>query len=170
MRAAAVRFGSAIRTGSGNDGRIGKSEMAEFDFAARLGALRDFRVAVIDIRLSREDVVEPAHGSRAALENICDPAEGDHRPNQQGEIAIESNESAERNPAAKELVAALPKHNEKSCADERGKRRHEHAPGADEADVSRDIFEVGFVEAADFGLFLGVSAHDAHAGKIFLDA
>src|SRR5437867_6373314 len=106
--------------------------MAEFDFAARLGAFRGFRVAIIDIRLGREDVVEPAHGSRAALKDICDPTEGDHRPDQQGEIAIESNESAERNLPAEELVAALPKHNQKSCANQSGERRHEHAPSADE--------------------------------------
>ena len=67
-------------------------------------------------------------------------------------------------------MAALPQHDQEGSANERLKRRHKHAPGADEPDVSRDILAVGLVEAADFRFFLRVGAHDAHAGKILLDA
>jgi len=48
--------------------------------------------------------------------------------------------------------------------------RHEHAPGADEADFREDILAVGFVEGANLGFFLGVGAHNADTGKVFLDA
>src|SRR5260370_33461497 len=66
-------------------------------------------------------------------------------------------------------MAALPEKNEEGSADERLKRGHEHAPGADELDVACDVFAVGLVEAAGFRFFLRVSANYAHAGEIFLD-
>src|SRR5712664_3510495 len=144
--------------------------MAKFDFAARLGVFGDFRVAVIDIRFGREDVIQPAHGGRATLKDICDPSQCDHGPDEHGEITVEGNERTERNLPVKELMAALPQHDQEGRADERLKRRHKHAPGADEADVSRNILAVGLVEAPDFRFFLGVGAHDTDAGKILLDA
>src|SRR5437899_2207394 len=150
MRTVAVRLGGAIRSGSGKSRRISEREMAEFDFAARLGALRNFRLAVIDIGLGGEDVIEPAHGSGAALKNICDPSESDHRPDEQGEVSVEGNQRAEGNLAAEKLMAALPQHDQEGRADERLKGRHEHAPGADELNVARDVFAVGPVKAADF--------------------
>jgi len=72
MRTAAIGLGGPVRSGSGKRGRISKGEMTEFDFATRLGAFRNSRVAIIDIRLGREDVIQTAHGSRAALKNIGD--------------------------------------------------------------------------------------------------
>src|SRR6266446_498090 len=108
MRSIAVGFGGAIGARSGKRRRVSKGEMAEFDFAARLGAFRNFRVAVVNIGLGGEDVIEPAHGSSAALKDIRDPSKGDHGPDEQSEISVEGNQRAERNLAAEELVAALP--------------------------------------------------------------
>ena len=65
-------------------------------------------------------------------------------------------------------MPALPQDNQKRYADKRLERRHEHAPGADQLDVARDILAVGLVKAANFGFFLCVGANDAHSGKIFL--
>jgi len=48
------------------------------------------------------------------------------------------------------------------------KRRHEHAPGADEADVRETYSRLGLIEGANLGFFLGVGAHNADTGKIFL--
>src|SRR5207244_12271605 len=67
-------------------------------------------------------------------------------------------------------MTTLPKNDEKACPNKRLKRRHEHAPDSNKADVSRNILAVGPVEAADLRFFLGISANDAHTGKIFLDA
>src|SRR6266576_811632 len=170
MRTVAVRLGGAICSGSGKSRRISEREMAEFDFAARLGALRNFRVAVIDIGLGGEDVIEPAHGSGAALKNVGDPSEGDHGPNEQSEVSVKGNQRAKRDLAAEELVAALPQHDQECRADERLKGRHEHAPGANKLDVARNVFAIGPVEAADLRFFLSISANNAHASKIFLDA
>src|SRR5439155_3464907 len=143
-------------------GRVSKGEITEFDFAARLGALQDFRVAIIDTGLGRKNVIQPAHGSRATLKNICHPSKGNHGPDEHGEVSVESNQRPQGNLAAEELMAALPEHDQKGCANERLKRRHKHAPGADEADVSRDVLAVGPVKAADFCFFLRVGAHEAY--------
>ena len=67
-------------------------------------------------------------------------------------------------------MSALPENDQESRADERLERRHEHAPGADQTDVARDIFPVRAVESANLGFFLHISAHHAHAGEIFLHA
>src|SRR2546430_16179272 len=45
MRSVAVGFGGAIRSGSGKSRWVSKGEMAEFDFAARLGAFGNFCAA-----------------------------------------------------------------------------------------------------------------------------
>src|SRR5207302_2153995 len=83
VRTAAVGFGSAIRARSGESRGVSEGVMAEFNFAARLGAFRNFRVAVINIGLGGEDVVEAAHGSGTALKNVSNPSEGDHGPDEQ---------------------------------------------------------------------------------------
>src|SRR5258708_31281167 len=163
MRTAAIRLGGPVRTVSGKSGRISEGEMTELDFAARLGPHRDFCAAIIDIRLGGEDVIQPAHGSGAALKDISDPSQGDHGPDEQGEVTVEGNERAKGDLAAEKLMAALPKHDQKGRADERLKRRHKHAPGADEADVPRDILAAGLVDASDFRNFLMVRAHQPHA-------
>src|SRR5712692_3458443 len=108
MRTAAIGLGGAVRSGSGMSGGITEREMTEFDFAARLGAFRDFRVAIIDIRFGGEDIIQPAHGSRAALKDICDPSKGDHGPDEHGKVAVESNQRTQGNLAAEQLMAALP--------------------------------------------------------------
>src|SRR6266404_1267731 len=66
-------------------------------------------------------------------------------------------------------MAALPEDDEEGGADERLERGHEHAPGANEFDVAGDVFAIGFVEAANFGFFLGVSTDDTHAREILLN-
>src|SRR5713226_3420112 len=162
----AVALGGAI---AGNVSGEGAGEVAKFDFAGDGGVRRDLHEAVVDLRLRAQDVIQAAHGGGAALENVGDPAEGDHGPDQKAEIAVERDQGTEGDLAAKKLMAALPEDDEEGSADERLKRRHEHAPSADELDVAGDVFAIGLVEAADFGFFLGVSADDADAGKIFLD-
>src|SRR5260370_36369074 len=108
MRTTAIGLGGAVRSGSGKSGRVSKGEMAKFDFAARLGVFGDFRVAVIDIRFGREDVIQPAHGGRATLKDICNPSQGDHGPDEHGEITVKGNERTARNLPLKALMAALP--------------------------------------------------------------
>src|SRR5439155_6431761 len=62
MLTTAVRFGGAICSRPGKSRGVSESEMAEFDFAKRLGTFRNFRLAVIDMGLGGKNVIEPAHG------------------------------------------------------------------------------------------------------------
>ena len=57
----------------------------------------DFREAVVDLRLGVQNVVQAAHGGGAALENVGDPAKGDHWPDEEIEVGKESQERTERN-------------------------------------------------------------------------
>src|SRR5579871_6785346 len=141
---------------------IREGEIAEFDFAGDFRLFRNGRVAVVDLRLRVQDVVEAASAGGAALENVGDPAERDHWPNEEAEIGIEGDQSAERNLTAQKLIAALPEHNEEGCADHRLERRHKQAPGANQLDVSRDVLAIRLVEAANLGFFLCVGADDAN--------
>src|ERR1043166_5747369 len=121
---------------AGNSGWEGEVESAEFNFAGKGRVGGDGGVAVIDLRLSVENVVQAAHGGGATLKNVGHPAEGDHGPDEQAEVAIEGDQGAERDLATKQLVPALPQNNQERNADKRLERGHEHAPGADELDVA----------------------------------
>src|SRR5437879_6186931 len=153
---------------AGNIRRESESQVAKFDFTGERGIGSDGSVAVVDLRLSPQNIIEPAHGGGAALENISHPAESNHGPDEQAEIAIERDQRAKRDLAPKKLVTTLPEHNEERKADQGLERRHKHAPSANELDVSGHIFAVRLVEPPDFRLFLRVGANDTHAGKIFL--
>ena len=95
MRAVAVGLAAAVGSGAGERRRISKSEIAELDFSARRFTRGNFGVAIVNLRLRREDIVQASHGRRAALKNIGDPTKRDHRPDQEREIAIERNQTAQ---------------------------------------------------------------------------
>src|SRR6266699_3042442 len=99
----------------------------------------------------------------AALKNICHPSERNHRPHEQRQISVKGNQRAERNLPTQQLMSALPQHNQKRYADQRLQRWHEHAPGANQLDVSRDVLAVRFIKTALFCFFLRVSSYHAHA-------
>src|SRR6266446_1355599 len=115
MPAVAVRFAGGAVAGDG--GREGEIKVAKFDFAGDSGVGRDLHEAIVDLRLGVEDVVEAAHGGGATLENVGDPAESDHGPNENAEEGIESDQGAERDLAAKKLMATLPEDNEEGGSD-----------------------------------------------------
>src|SRR4029077_14205651 len=98
---------------AGDGGRKREIEIAEFNLAGNDRGGLDLREAIVDLRLRLQNIVEPAHGGSSALENIGDPAEGDHRPSQNAQIGVKGNQSAQRNLPPQKLVAALPEHDEK---------------------------------------------------------
>src|SRR5271169_5189322 len=118
MCTAAIGFCGNVQTCSRETGGVGEIQVAEFNLAEGLGANRNFRVTVVNIRFGSEDVIQTAHGSRATLKNIRDPPESNHGPNEQGEIAVEGHQRAEGNLAAEELMAALPQNDKETCAHE----------------------------------------------------
>src|SRR5712664_3204032 len=127
-----VAIGTGGRSGAvaGNVGRKGEGEIAKFDLAGDRSIRRNGGAPIVDLRLRAEDVIEATHGGGAALKNVGDPTESNHRPDQQTEKTVESNEGAKRNLAAQQFVAALPEDDQERNTDERLERRHEHAPSA----------------------------------------
>src|SRR5260370_41764466 len=93
MRTAAIGLGGAVRTVSGKRGRVGERGMTEFDFAAGLGAFRDFGIAIIDIWFGGEDGIQPAHRNCPSMKNISDPTQGNHVPEGPSEITVECDDS-----------------------------------------------------------------------------
>src|SRR5579872_1924 len=162
--------GMVLGAVAGEQGWIAEGEIAKFDFAARDFAWGNRREAVVNLRLRIEDVVETTHGSGAALKDIGDPAEGDHGPDELREVSVERDERAERKAPAQEQIAAGPEHDQERNPDQRLKRGHEQAPGANQLDVARDVLAIGFIEAADFRLFLRIRADNANSGEILLNA
>src|SRR6266478_5764328 len=100
MRIVSVGFGGGPGAVPGDGGGICEVQVAEFDFAGDGGVRGDFREAVVDLRLRAKDVIQAAHGSGAALEDVGDPTERNHGPNENAEEGIESDQGAERNLAA----------------------------------------------------------------------
>ena len=49
---------------------------------------------IVDLRLGAEDVIEAAGAGGSALENVGDPAQGDHGPDEQSEIGVEGDQRA----------------------------------------------------------------------------
>ena len=82
--------------------------MAEFDFAAhgrfRAPWRRGRHVRESSMEgLASQNVVQPAHGSRAALKNIGDEPERDHGEDQLDHVGVKGHEFAERNLLADHL-------------------------------------------------------------------
>src|SRR4029077_13224183 len=100
MRSIAIGTGGRSGAVAGNVGRESKGEIAKFDLAGDRSGRGDGGAPVVDLGLRAEDVIEAAHGGGAALKYVGDPTESNHRPNQQPEKAVESNERAKRNLAA----------------------------------------------------------------------
>src|SRR5262245_41333716 len=85
VRTAAVGLANAIGAIAAGKGRwVGKRKIPEFDFTARSRILRKSCGAIVDAGFGGQDEIQATYGSRAALENIGDPAERDHRPNEHG--------------------------------------------------------------------------------------
>src|SRR4029077_3367114 len=164
-----IGFDGGSRAVPGDSGGICEIQVAKFDSAGNGGVRRDLHEAVVDLGLRAQDVIQAAHGGGATLENVGDPAKRDHRPDEQIQIKEECEERADGKLVAQDLMAALPEKDEKGSTDERLKRRHEHAPSADELDVAGDVFTIGRVEPSYFRAFLSVGADYADSGEVLLD-
>src|SRR5205807_10653423 len=87
--------------------------------------------AIVDIRLRRQDEIQAAHGSGTSLENIGDPAEGNHGPDQLVQVEEESDERAECNLAAKQLMPPLPEDEQKNLSEPPLAGRDQKTPGSE---------------------------------------
>ena len=124
--------------------------------------------AVDDGRRRVEHFEHPAPRRRAALQQVGDPAERDHRPAEHREVGVEGDELADREPAGDDLAAAQPQHHERAHAEEEREARIEQPLQADQPAVAAQELLVGEAEAGQLGLLLPVGAHDPDAGQRFL--
>ena len=108
------------------------------------------------------------NAERLAIEQIDDPAKGNHRPRQPSEINAERNEIAERHPALDHLTSAEPDHDDDRQADHQFHRRIEHALDADQLLVLRHERLVHPVELRDLVLLLNERLHDADSRHALL--
>src|ERR1700680_4145751 len=147
MRAVpAIRAGGLAGAVTGDVGGEGEGEVAKFDFAGDGYAGSDGGIAVVDLRLCVEYVVEAAHGGGAALEDVGDPTESDHGPDEHIEVKEEREERTNGKLMAEYLMAAFPEKYQETETDESLERGHEHAPGTNELDVARDVFAVRLIK------------------------
>ena len=112
---------------------------------------------------------EPAPRREAALKNVGDPAEGDHRPAEHHEITVECDELAERDASGDHRAAAGPEHEQRSEAEKQRHARIERALQPDEHAVATEVLFVRPAEPFDLVGLLPVGAHDADARERFLD-
>src|SRR5712672_2596497 len=84
-----------LRIVSRERSRVAERQSAKFNLTYWFRIWRNFGSRIINTRLRRKYVAEPPHRRRAALKNIGDPAQRDHWPNQQRQIGIKRNQSAQ---------------------------------------------------------------------------
>ena len=145
---------------------VGEGEIAELDVA------RDGRVggggSVGDGGLLLEEFVDADDGGGAALEEVDDPADGDHGPGELHHVDVEGGELADGDAVGDDLVAADEEGDHEREAEDELERGPEHGHEADEIEAALDVLEVGGLEGGDLGFFLGEGADEAGAGEVLL--
>ena len=64
------------------------------------------RLCVLDFRNGIENDGDPRHRCGSLLENVCDPPEGNHRPDEHGKICNESGQRADGNITVDDALTA----------------------------------------------------------------
>src|SRR5438128_12554773 len=77
-------------------GRVPEREITEFDIASHCSSRRNGGSAIINLGFRVQHEIQATHGCRAALENICDPSQRNHRAHQKSKISTESDEDTKR--------------------------------------------------------------------------
>ena len=75
-------------------------------------------------------IIDAAERGRAALRQIDNPPERDHRPDQHSHVGVEHHEVADADVAGQQSGAAGPEHAQKCEADHRLQGGHKHALSA----------------------------------------
>ena len=123
------------------------------------------RLRIRDVGATVENFKDPFPRRHAALQEVRDPSERDHRPRQHHEVRVERDQLADRHPPRHHLPAAEPEHEE--CADthQEGHARVVHRLHADQSAVAPHVLLVGEPEALDFEGLLAVRPNHSHAGQ-----
>src|SRR5262249_8887456 len=147
-------------------------EVAELDFS--LDRLRVDEVgshsSIGNLGLGHQDFVDSAHGSRAALEDVDDPAQANDRPGQHDDVSVEGDEVAEAHAMEQNFTAANPQHDHYREPEQQLQSRPEHAGQSGQGQTARHVFLVAPFKQGDLRVFLGVRTDHARAGEVFLGA
>ena len=146
--------------------RVGEGEVAELDVAGN-GSVGGGGI-VGDGGLLLEEFVDADDGGGSALEEVDDPADGDHGPGELHHVDVEGGELADGDAVGDDLVAADEEGDHEREAEDELERGPEHGHEADEVEAALDVLEVGGLEGGDLGLFLGEGADEAGAGEVLL--
>ena len=147
--------------------RVGEAHGAELDPATRiLERCRPRRGP--NRRLRLQDPVQATHRRRAALIEVHDPAERDHRPDEQRQVEAERNELADRDRPGHHLERSESGHQDHGHTRDQHEDRVEGARGHHEPHVPAPVVRVVLVELTFLLRFLRVGAHEADPGQILL--
>ena len=145
---------------------IRKGEVTELEATGdRVCRVRERRrgFPVGDAGLAVQDLEKPLPRRHAALQQVRDPSERDHRPGQHHEVGVEGDQFTDRHPSRHHIPAAEPQHEERADAHQEAHAREVHRLNTNQSFVAPDVLLVGESEALDLVWFLAVRPHDAHA-------
>ena len=115
-----------------------------------------------------QEFVDADDGGGAALEEVDDPAYGDHGPGELDHVDEEGGELAGGDAVSYGLVASDEEGDHEGEAEDELERGPEHGHEADEVEAALDVLLVGGLEGFDFGLFLCEGTDEAGSGEVFL--
>ena len=125
------------------------------------------RIGGFDDRGDRgEDLIDALHRRRPALHQAHRPPEGDHRPDELGEVEPEGDEGPDGDLAGHHLTAADPEDDDRPPAGQEAEGRVEHPRDLDQREVPSLILLGEPHELRRFGALLPVGAHDPDAAQV----
>ena len=115
-----------------------------------------------------EEFVYADYGGGSSLEEVGDPAYGDHGPGELDHVDEECGELSGGDAVQDDLVAADEEGEHEGEAEDEFEGGPEHGHEADEVEAALYVLDVCGFERGDLGLFLGEGADEAGAGEVLL--
>ena len=115
-----------------------------------------------------QQFVDADDGGGAALEEVDDPADGDHGPDELDHVDVEGGEVADGDAVRDDLMAADQQRDHQAEAEHEFERGPEHGHQPDQVQRAADVLLVGGLEGGDLGVFLREGADQARAGEVLL--
>ena len=163
--------GNARRdVGQHRDAVVAEREVAELDLAPDPRARMPRRGPLVpNRRLGVEHLQHALPGRHAALQQVGDPAEGNHRPRQHRQVPVERDQVAERDAAVDDRDAPQPEHQQRRDAEKEPDAGEKQTLQPNQRLVAADVLVVGGGEPCDLRGLLPVGADHAHARQRLLD-
>ena len=111
-------------------------------------------------------VVDAGDRGGAALDEVDDPADGDHGPGELDHEDVVGEELIDGDVVLDDFVAADEEGDDERDAEDELERGPEHGHEAGEEQAAADVLLVGGFEGGDLGVFLGEGADEAGGGEV----